>query len=199
MEISKQIEEEKQKILNNFLNNAPFDGWNLKNLKKSCSQIGRDETYALLLFPEALEEFNWYFHNFLNNRMEELSSQSLPSKTNEKVIYLLEKKFETYNQYKEAIRNYAKFNLSPANILTAKSMLWDSCDRIWRLAGDESIDFNYYTKRAILAAVYSSSFIYFLNDDSENFLKTRYFIQARIQNALSIGKFKQKIKKLFKF
>lgn len=197
MEISNKIEKEKQEIMFNFLKNAPFDGWNENNLKNSCVKIGRDAAYAWLIFPGGVEDLNLYFHEFLNQQMEFAYQNCEESKIHKKIIFLLEKKFEVMNEFKEAITAYLKYSIKPGNILKTKSYLWDSCSRIWYLVGDNSTDFNYYTKRSLLAGVYSSSLIYFLNDNSENFEKTRAFIRRRIANVLSIGKIKGRILTLF--
>ena len=100
-------------------------------------------------------------------------------------------KFSQYNLHKEAVCCLMKYNLKPQNILSAKSRLWETCDIIWRLAGDTSTDFNYYSKRSILAGVYSSSFVYWINDDSEGYSKTKDFIRNRIKNVLTFGKWKK--------
>ena len=188
----KLIEEEKKLILNNFLKNAAFDGWTDENLLKSTEISGFEPEYALLVFSGGLEEITQYFHLSLNKSIEEefLSNNSF-TKIHEKIIFAMELKFAKYDFHKEAMRCLMKYNLKPQNILSAKSRLWETCDVIWRLAGDKSTDFNYYSKRSILAALYSSSFIYFMNDDSEGYSETKVFIRNRIKNALTFGKWKK--------
>ena len=41
-------------------------------------------------------------------------------------------------------------------------LLYSTVDAMWRAAGDTSTDFNFYTKRAILSAVYSSTLMRWL-------------------------------------
>jgi ubiquinone biosynthesis protein COQ9 len=192
MERGKLIEEEKQLILKNFLKNAVFDGWTEDNFSKSVKSSGFKYEYALLLFSNGLEDLTQYFHDDLNKIMEEnFLTNNVFAKIHEKIIYAIELKFSQYKKHKEAVRCLMKYNLMPQHILSAKSRLWNTCDIIWRLVGDESTDFNYYTKRSILAAVYASSFIYFINDDSEEFSKTKIFIRNRIKNSLIFGKWKK--------
>jgi ubiquinone biosynthesis protein COQ9 len=45
----------------------------------------------------------------------------------------------------------------PQNAPTSVAELARLVDEIWYLAGDESVDANWYSKRATLAAVYSST------------------------------------------
>ena len=53
----------------------------------------------------------------------------------------------------------------PHHIKIATRSLYNTSDKIWYLAGDHSTNFNYYTKRAILASVYSSTVFYWFNGD----------------------------------
>jgi ubiquinone biosynthesis protein COQ9 len=45
----------------------------------------------------------------------------------------------------------------PQNIGSSMQELASLSDEMWFLAGDRSVDFNWYTKRATLSAVYSST------------------------------------------
>ncbi len=198
MEISKSIEQEKQLILKNFLKNAAFDKWSIENLNKSCQESGFAPEYALLLFPLGIEDLTQYFHQTINEQMEAGFTDNIYTKVHEKIIYMIELKFALYDANKEAMRSLVKYNLKPQNILKAKSMLWQTCDKIWCLAGDKSTDYNFYTKRTILAAVYSASLVYWISDDSEDFAKTRAFIRNRIRNVLTFGKLKESGLKFFK-
>ena len=54
----------------------------------------------------------------------------------------------------------------PFNAGLALKLLYKTVDAMWYAAGDTSTDFNFYTKRATLAGVYSSTLLYWLNDRS---------------------------------
>lgn len=60
-------------------------------------------------------------------------------------------------------------------------------DEIWYLAGDTAVDFSWYTKRASLAAVYSSSEIFMTTDTSMDFALTEEFLDRRLQGAQRLG------------
>ena len=61
---------------------------------------------------------------------------------------------------------------------------------MWRLAGDTATDFNHYTKRMTLSAVYASTLSVFVNDESEDFADTRAFLDRRIDNVMQFEKVK---------
>lgn len=196
--IKKEIEKEKQNILAQFLKSAPFDGWNESNLKKSTIDCGYKDGYHLVLFSEGISYFTEYFYNLLDQEMtHKFLANNTYVKISDKIIYLVELKLESYSLHKEAIRSLARYNLLPQNFCTAQKQLWRSCDQIWYLAGDASTDYNYYTKRALLAAIYSSTLLYWLDDTSEDYQDTKSFLRRKIKNIGSINKWKSSISKFF--
>jgi ubiquinone biosynthesis protein COQ9 len=61
---------------------------------------------------------------------------------------------------------------------------------MWRIAGDTSTDFNHYTKRMTLGAVYGSTLLVWLDDDSEGWVETAAFLDRRIDDVMSFEKWK---------
>jgi ubiquinone biosynthesis protein COQ9 len=61
---------------------------------------------------------------------------------------------------------------------------------MWRAAGDTATDFNFYTKRAILGAVYSSTLLAWLSDESQDMADTRAFLRRRIEGVMRFEKAK---------
>ncbi len=60
--------------------------------------------------------------------------------------------------------------------------------------GDPSTDFNFYSKRAILSGVWSTTFARWLGDDSEDEAATKEFLAARIDNVMQFEKFKARLR-----
>ena len=67
---------------------------------------------------------------------------------------------------------------------------WRSADAMWRLAGDTATDYNHYSKRAILGAVYASTMAVFLNDESDGYADTRAFLARRIDQVMRFESWK---------
>ncbi|MDG2285457.1 MAG: COQ9 family protein, partial [Alphaproteobacteria bacterium] len=61
-------------------------------------------------------------------------------------------------------------------------------DAIWRVAGDATTDFNFYTKRCLLAAVLSSTTLFWLDDGSDGHSRTWEFLDRRIAGIMAIPK-----------
>jgi ubiquinone biosynthesis protein COQ9 len=61
---------------------------------------------------------------------------------------------------------------------------------MWRIAGDTSTDFNHYTKRMTLGAVYGSTLLVWLDDQSDDWTETAGFLDRRIDDVMKIEKLK---------
>jgi ubiquinone biosynthesis protein COQ9 len=59
--------------------------------------------------------------------------------------------------------------------------------------GDTSDDANWYTKRAILAGVYSATTLYWLGDTSDGFEDTWSFLDRRIEGVMQFESLKASI------
>src|SRR3546814_8607904 len=75
----------------------------------------------------------------------------------------------------------------PQNGPLAAKLLYRTVDAIWYACGDTATDYNFYTKRALLAGVYSSTLLYWLNDRSEGFAATWAFLDRRIGEVLKVA------------
>src|SRR3546814_12854731 len=74
--------------------------------------------------------------------------------------------------------------------MRAARLAWRAADRMWRIAGDTSTDFNHYSKRGILSALYTSTMLVYLDDDSDDLGETRGFLDRRIDDVMRFEKFK---------
>ena len=78
----------------------------------------------------------------------------------------------------------------PQNARRSLRLGWRSADIMWRLAGDTATDYNHYTKRAILAGIYSATLAVFVNDESEGKADTHAFLERRIDGVMKFEKVK---------
>ncbi|KAF2028764.1 ubiquinone biosynthesis protein COQ9 [Setomelanomma holmii] len=62
-------------------------------------------------------------------------------------------------------------------------------DEIWFLAGDQSVDSSWYTKRASLSTIYSATEVFMTQDKSANFTETEQFLDSRLEDLMKIGRF----------
>ena len=96
------------------------------------------------------------------------------------------------------MRRATAARLLPSNGLAACGSLWRTVDLMWSAAGDDARDASYYTKRSLLAAVWTSTFLYWLEDRSEGYAETWSFLERRIANVMQIGRLRARIDDIFK-
>jgi len=77
---------------------------------------------------------------------------------------------------------------------TAVRLSWRTADQIWRLAGDTATDFNHYTKRLTLSAVYASTLLVWLDDESDGEADTCGFLQRRLADVMRFETLKAKLR-----
>jgi ubiquinone biosynthesis protein COQ9 len=78
----------------------------------------------------------------------------------------------------------------PQNAVRGLSIGWRSADLMWRLAGDTATDFNHYTKRLTLSALYAATLLAWLDDRSEGWADTSAFLDRRIAGVMRFEKWK---------
>ena len=111
-------------------------------------------------------------------------------KIREKIRSLVWRRLEIMGPAREAVRRALAILAMPQNVPLALRIGWRTADRMWRIAGDTSTDFNHYTKRMTLGAVYGSTLLVWLDDQSEGWSETAAFLDRRIDDVMKFEKFK---------
>jgi len=111
-------------------------------------------------------------------------------KIREKIRSLVWKRLEIMGPAREAVRRGLAILAMPQNIPLALRISWRTADLMWRIAGDTSTDFNHYTKRMSLGAVYASTLLAWLDDQSEGWKDTAGFLDRRIDDVMRFEKLK---------
>ena len=99
--------------------------------------------------------------------------------------------------HKEAIRRALALLALPSHARLAAACTARTVDAIWHAAGDRSADFSWYTKRAILAAVYGATLLYWLRDGSEDDAATLAFLDRRLSGVGRIGALRRRAEQAF--
>ena len=117
-----------------------------------------------------------------------------PERIPEKITKIILMRLSYCLPYREAIRSSLLITALPKNSKKSLNILYKTCNSIWRLAGDQSTDFSFYTKRLSLGAVYASTLLFWLNDNSLDQEETDNFLKRRLSDISMIGKIKKPIK-----
>ncbi len=190
---------EKDQLLEAVLNHVMFDGWSEEAFKRAEADLGVDRLDIELQFPGGLQEMVSLYIERLNDQMEEkLQKQDLASlKIQERITLAVWLRLELMQDRKDVVRKTLTYLSRPANAALGVKLTAETVSRIWYAIGDTSTDFNYYTKRLTLSAVYSSTLLYWLDDMSEDHVKTRGFLDRRIQNVMQFEKAKYRARQCF--
>ena len=115
-------------------------------------------------------------------------------KVRARIAKAVKTRLEILKPHKEAARRAAAFLTLPPHAARGAALLYRTVDVMWRAAGDTSTDFNFYTKRAILAGVYSATLMRWFTDESEDESETDAFLARRIDDVMRFEKFKAQIR-----
>ena len=192
-------DEQKENILRRALIHVPFDGWSKSVLERSAVEAGLDPSYSWRFFPLGVMDAISLWSQLLDQEM----LANLPSpeglRVRDKIALATKTRISLLLPHREAALKTAKYLVLPQHIGQASSMLYKTVSEIWYYAGDTSTDYNFYTKRGLLTWVYSSTFLYWLKDNSDEFEKTWIFLDRRIEEVLKLPKLPHKIMNGFCF
>jgi ubiquinone biosynthesis protein COQ9 len=189
--------EAKDRLLEATLPHVLFDGWSMAALKAGAATIGLPETEMVALFPEGGREAALWLDDWADRRMlAALQAMDLSAvKVRERVAAGVRARLEALAPHREAVRRAIALKASPWGAAQAAEIVYRTVDAIWYAAGDEATDFNFYTKRGLLAAAYGPTVLYWLNDSSEGAAETFAFLDRRLDEIMQIPKLTQGLKR----
>lgn len=172
--------------------NAAFDGWSYAAVDSAAVELEIEPDVAALVFNgNAMRMVDAWIDSIDQELARRLTASRLNAlKIRDRITILLATRLEIMNPDREALRRAMAIMAMPQNIVRGTKVGWRSADRMWRMAGDTASDFNHYTKRATLSAVYGSTLSVFVNDESPDFIDTRAFLDRRIENVMQFEKVK---------
>jgi ubiquinone biosynthesis protein COQ9 len=172
--------------------NAVFDGWTRQAVDSAAARLGVDPVQARLAFPKSQPAMiDCYIQEGERALEARFTAEQLAAmKIRERIRVLVWRRLEIMGEAREAVRRALAIFAMPQNIPLAVRISWRSADLMWRLAGDTSTDFNHYTKRMTLGAVYGSTLVAWLDDQSEGWAETAAFLDRRIDNVMSFETWK---------
>jgi ubiquinone biosynthesis protein COQ9 len=189
-------EDLKAAVLEKALEHAPALGFSDALPARAGKDAGVGAEMLLHLFPDGVSSLVAFFSKRCDAEMEtRLAAQDLAAmKVRERIAAAVLARIDALKPHKEAARRAAAFLMLPPNAALGMTLVYQTVDAMWRAAGDTSTDFNFYTKRAILAGVYSSTLMRWFNDESEDESETRAFLDARIENVMQFEKLKAEMR-----
>ena len=198
----------KSDLVNAMLVHVPFDGWSWAALEQGAidtdfqTKLTFEDRKKIYydLFKNGPIDFIETFSKIIDVEMEK-NYESLvtkPDRISQKIKTIILIRLHLSQKYKEAVRSSLSLTAIPKNSKKSLKILYRTCHRIWKIAGDTSTDFSFYTKRASLAAVYSSTLLFWLNDNSSTQDETEAFLDRRLKDISKISNLKKPLHTLKK-
>lgn len=190
------IEDARARLLAAALGHVVFDGWSDQTFQAALAESGVDPGLARLACPRKALDLALASHRQGDAAMlARFQAEDLGGlRYSEKVATLVRFRLEAMPD-KEVVRRSVAFFALPQHAGEGAGAIWNTSDLIWKALGDTSDDLNWYSKRAILSAVYSSSVLFWLGDNSDDHQETRAFIDRRIANVMQFEKAKARFGK----
>lgn len=178
----------RERIVEAALPHVPFDGWTPETLRRAAQDAGYEPVMALRVFPRGSIEAIEFWNTLADRRMlAALEKEDIASlKIRARVALAVRRRLEAAGAHREAVRRALGLLSLPHNAPIAAATVWRTIDAIWYAAGDTATDFNYYTKRGLLAGVYSATVLYWLEDKSEGQQATWEFLDRRIADVMRV-------------
>jgi ubiquinone biosynthesis protein COQ9 len=173
---------------------VPEHGWAMTSLR----QVVADPDELSLLFPSGTSDLIEAGCDLADRQMEgdaaaaDLNELGL-SKRVKAVIAL---RFARQRANRDAIRRAISVLALPRHFGLSLKITARTVDAILHAAGDSSADFTWYTKRAILAAIYTATLLYWLRDYSEDDSETLAFLDRRLAGIGRLGKARGRLDRL---
>ena len=194
MSQNKYLYNKRLEVLEFAKNIIAQNGINSNTLRNISVEYNLDNDETELLFPKGKEDLIKFSLEELNKDLEyhckKLDLIRLPIHKRIRKILLL--KINLMNKNKQFYKNIFLNLLIPRKKMYLSRQLYKSIDQIWFIAGDTSVDFNFYTKRIILAGIYSRILLFFFNNDSQKELES--LLDQSLIRVSKIPEFKSKIK-----
>ncbi|MBM3491332.1 MAG: COQ9 family protein [Alphaproteobacteria bacterium] len=196
------LQAERRALLAAALPLVPFEGWNRRTLRRAAVAAGQPAGMAELAFPGGPGELIAFWAAEADRVMSTaLAGHDLAAlKVRERLALAIRLRLEALVGQREALCRALALQMLPGEQARAARTIWRTVDAIWRAAGDRSSDFNFYSKRGLLAGVYAATLVFWLDDRSQAQVETWAFLERRLSDVLSVfgrlgrlGKLRQRL------
>jgi ubiquinone biosynthesis protein COQ9 len=144
---------QKDKILNYLFKN--FKKIDFDNIDQDISLKKIDDLHFFDKQELLIKISDLLFEDLDKKFLSEVKSKvNKISKTNEKISFLLSKRFQIEKKNKDLIKIFLMHLIKSNNSNKVLNYIYSVADIMWKYSNDRSVDFNYYTKRLILSSVY---------------------------------------------
>jgi ubiquinone biosynthesis protein COQ9 len=179
---------------------AVFEGWSEAALVQAAEASGVDPDAARFAFkgrgdkPDAMAMITAWIGSIDRAMVAAKPAAEVAAlPIRERIRSLIQFRLDHMAWQKEALRRARSEMAKPWNLAETARLGWSSADAMWHLAGDTATDYNHYTKRATLAAIYAATLLVYADDTSEDNADTKAFLDRRIEGVMRFEKAKARM------
>lgn len=186
---------ERDALLDALVLRVPDEGWTMAAARRAAEDAGQDPRDAGMLFPRGAMELVEAWADLADRRMAEdaaaldFSGQRAPAR----VRAVIAARLARLGPHKAAVRRALGLLALPGNAPAAARMAARTASAIWYAAGDSAVGFDWYSKRATVAAVYGATLLAWLADRSDDDRATLEFLDRRLAGVGRIGGVRRRI------
>jgi ubiquinone biosynthesis protein COQ9 len=187
---TKSASDDITKIMLVIVQQVQNHGWTEAALQHGADAAGITRGALRLHFPQGVRDVVAAFSAWANAEMV-AAIQSVKHferwRVRDKVAFGVQVRLKALTPYRTAVAALLPWAALPLHTPFALQQLYKTTDAIWREAGDQSTDFNFYTKRGLLAFVLKTTTYFWLHDKSSGQEASWKFLERRIAEVLKLG------------
>lgn len=184
------------RLLDAALPHVPFEGWSGSLLRIAARDAGMSDDEVALYCPDGVISLIVFWWREMDEQAREaITAGESPAKIRERIRRAVVLRLEAGKGHEDALSRARARLLLPDGLATGAELAWNTSDMIWRAIGDTSTDANWYSKRAILTGVWTSSLAIWLSEADAEKPETLAFLDRRIANVMEFEKVKAKLNK----
>ena len=190
-------------LVTKMLSHVPDLGWTWDALSKAALNSKKMKSHSeeelQTIFDNKISNIIGIFNDKLDEEMFAIfnpeNNKNLGVTQTVKALVL--SRLRASENYKSIIKTSLFFMAQPGNAYEALNQLMKTSNKIWEIAGDTSRGRNFYSKRLILAGVYSSTLAYWLAKETRSIDGSEDFLDKRLDDVKNIGKISKKSIEVF--
>jgi len=191
-------------LVTKMLSHVPDLGWTWDALSKAALNSKKMKSHSeeelQTIFDNKISNIIGIFNDKLDEEMFAIfnpeNNKNLGVTQTVKALIL--SRLRASENYKSIIKTSLFFMAQPGNAYEALNQLMKTSNKIWEIAGDTSSGRNFYSKRLILAGVYSSTLAYWLAKETRSTDESEDFLDKRLDDVKNIGKISKQSIESFK-
>jgi ubiquinone biosynthesis protein COQ9 len=186
--------EARDRAIHAILPIAARDGWNWGSIRAGLRAVGEDPALAESHFPAGPVGAVLAWIDLLNREMEAATAAEdiTALRVPQRIRRVVELRLIAMAPHKAALRRALALLALPWNAPQGLRATAGAVDAMWHAAGDTSADFSWYTRRATLAAIYTTTIAWWLRDEDPSIFGAMEFLDRRLADLSRLQKRRRK-------